>query len=102
MPRPEAAAMKESIRQRLQKLSDRFEEGGRLLATDEVAGGSQQFRELSRGYARLQPLAERFSRYHSLERDLTAARDLQADADAGIRTLGGGEGGHVRRAREAT
>ena len=49
--------MKESIRQRLQKLSDRFEEVGRLLATDEVAGGSQQFRDLSMEYARLEPLA---------------------------------------------
>jgi len=93
--------MKESIRQRLQKLSDRFEEVGRLLATDEVAGGSQQFRELSMEYARLQPLAERFGRYHGLERDLAAARDLQADPDAGIRTLGEEEVGHVRRELEA-
>ena len=101
MPRPKAAAMKESIRQRLQKLSDRFEEVGRLLATDEVAGGSQQFRELSMEYARLQPLAERFGRYHGLERDLAAARDLQADPDAGMRTLGEEEVGHVQRELEA-
>src|SRR5205807_2317700 len=44
--------MKDSIRQRLQKLAERFEEVGRLLATDEVAGGSSQFRELSVVYAR--------------------------------------------------
>ena len=50
--------MKESIRQRLEKLADRFEEVGRLLAGDSVAGGSQQFRELSMEYARLEPLAE--------------------------------------------
>src|SRR5256885_1687325 len=46
-------------------------------------------------------LAERFGRYHSLERDLAAARDLQADPDAGIRTLGEEEVGHVRRELEA-
>ena len=80
--------MKESIRQRLQKLSDRFEEVGRLLATDDVAGGSQQFRDLSMEYARLEPLAARFRSYHGLERDLAAARELQADADAGMRALG--------------
>jgi peptide chain release factor 1 len=80
--------MKDSIRQRLQKMSDRFEEVGRLLATAEVAGGSEQFRELSMEYARLQPLAERFGHYHSLERDLAAARELQTDADPGLRTLG--------------
>jgi len=95
------AAMKESIRQRLQKLSDRFEEVGRLLATDEVAGGSQQFRELSMEYARLQPLAERFGRYHGLERDLAAAHDLQADPEAGMRTLGEEEVRHVQRELEA-
>src|SRR2546429_10031593 len=35
------------------------------------------------------------------ERDLAAARDLQADPDAGIRTLGEEEVGHVRRELEA-
>ena len=80
--------MKESIRQRLQRIADRYEEVGRLLASDEVPGGSQQFRDLSVEYARLQPLAERLARYHGLERDLGAARDLQQDADAGMRALG--------------
>ena len=92
--------MKETIRQRLQKLSDRFEEVGRLLATDEVAGGSQQFRELSMEYARLQPLAERFGHYYGLERELAAARDLEADPDPGMRSLGEEEAGRVRSALE--
>jgi peptide chain release factor 1 len=83
--------MKDSIRQRLQRLADRYEEVGRLLASEEVSGGSRQFRELSVEYARLQPLAERLQRYHGLERDLQAARELQADADAGVRALGGEE-----------
>jgi peptide chain release factor 1 len=83
--------MKESIRQRLQRIADRYEEVGRILASDEVPGGSQQFRELSVEYARLQPLAERFGRYHGLERDLGAARELQQDADAGMRALGNEE-----------
>ncbi|HUL19033.1 MAG TPA: peptide chain release factor 1 [Steroidobacteraceae bacterium] len=89
--------MKESIRQRLQKLADRFEEVGRLLATDEVAGGSEQFRELSMEYARLQPVAERFAHYHGLERELAAARELQADTDAGLRELGDEEVGRLQR-----
>jgi len=80
--------MKESVRQRLQRIADRYEEVGRLLASDVVPGGSQQFRDLSVEYARLQPLAERLARYHGLERDLGAARDLQQDADAGMRALG--------------
>src|SRR5579871_6345897 len=80
--------MKDSIRQRLQRLADRFEEVGRLLATDEIAGGSPQFRDLSVEYARLQPLAERFGAFQGLEHDLQAAEELGADADPGMRDLG--------------
>jgi peptide chain release factor 1 len=92
--------MKESIRQRLQKLADRFEEVGRLLASEDMAGGSQRFRELSVEYARLQPLAQRFGHYLGLERDLHAARELQADADASLRALGNEEVLKVERALE--
>jgi peptide chain release factor 1 len=90
--------LKQSIRQRLDKLADRFEEVGRLLATGQVAGGSQQFRELSMEYARLAPLAERYRAYRGLERDLTAARDLAEDADLSMRALGAEELTRLRSA----
>jgi peptide chain release factor 1 len=80
--------MKDSIRQRLEKMTERFEEVGRMLATPELAGGSQQFRDLSVEYSRLQPLAQRFDAFRALEGDLQAARDLSTDADAGMRSLG--------------
>ncbi|MBV9695692.1 MAG: peptide chain release factor 1 [Gammaproteobacteria bacterium] len=83
--------MKESIRQRLQKMSDRFEEVGRMLASHEIDGASVKFRELSMEYARLEPLAARFNRYHDLERELAAAHELRADTDEGMRTLGAEE-----------
>jgi peptide chain release factor 1 len=93
MPRLEKAltTMKESIRQRLEKLADRFEEVGRLLATAEIAGGSPQFRDLSVEYARLEPLAAGLGRYRGLERDLAAAREMLADPDAAMRSLGAEE-----------
>jgi peptide chain release factor 1 len=93
--------MKDSLRTRLQKLSDRFEEVGRLLASEEIAGGSRQFRELSMEYSKLQPLAERLQRYHGLERDLGAARDLEDDADAGMRALGSEEVARLARELES-
>jgi len=83
--------MKESIRLRLEKMTDRFEEVGRLLATADIAGGSQQFRDLSMEYARLQPLAEGYRGYHNLERDLAAAQEMLADSDPDMRTLGAEE-----------
>jgi peptide chain release factor 1 len=83
--------MKESIRRRLERLADRFEEVGRLLATADIAGGSPQFRDLSVEYARLEPLAERLRHYRELERDLAAAQEMLADPDAGMRSLGAEE-----------
>src|SRR5579871_3332341 len=79
--------MKDSIRQRLEKMNDRFEEVGRLLATD-VAGGSQQFRDLSMEYARLEPLAQGFRGYRQLETDRAAAQDLATDPDPQMQALG--------------
>ena len=69
-------------------MTDRFEEVGRLLAHREVAGGSQQFRDLSMEYARLEPLARALPQLPRAGTDLAAARELQADADAGMRALG--------------
>jgi peptide chain release factor 1 len=89
--------MKDAIRQRLEKMDDRFEEVGRLLADPQLAGGSQQFRDLSVEYARLQPLAQRFRGYQGLELDLAAAQEMLADRDAAMRTLGEEE---VTRVRE--
>ena len=94
--------MKESIRQRLEKLSDRFEEVGRLLATADIAGGSPQFRDLSVEYARLEPLAERLRHYHELERDLVAAREMLADTDPAMRALGAEEVGRLQSSLAAS
>ncbi|HTV50904.1 MAG TPA: peptide chain release factor 1 [Steroidobacteraceae bacterium] len=83
--------MKDSIRQRLQKMSDRFEEVGRLLADPETDGRSAQFRELSKEHARLAPLAARFAGVLELERELAAADDLRTDPDPALRSLGAEE-----------
>ena len=88
--------MKDSIRQRLEKMTDRFEEVGRLLAAPETSGGSPQFRDLSMEYARLQPLTERFHAFRQLEGELAAARAMLEDSDAEMRTLGGEEVAHVQ------
>jgi peptide chain release factor 1 len=65
--------MKDSIRQKLEKAEERFEEVGRMLADPAIAGSSDQFRELSMEYARLQPTAEAFRGYRALTADLAAA-----------------------------
>jgi peptide chain release factor 1 len=93
--------MKDTIRLRLEKMTDRFEEVGRLLAAPETSGGSQQFRDLSMEYARLQPLAERFGAFRGLEADLAAAREMSSDPDQGMRALGEEEVGRVQERIDA-
>jgi peptide chain release factor 1 len=65
--------MKDTIRQRLEKQVDRYEEVGRLLAAPDIDGSSNQFRELSMEYSRLTPMAERFEAYRRCEAELRAA-----------------------------
>ena len=88
--------MKDTIRLRLEKMTDRFEEVGRLLAAPETSGGSQQFRDLSMEYSRLQPLAERFGAFRGLEADLAAAQEMSSDPDQGMRALGQEEATRVQ------
>jgi len=83
--------MKPSIRQKLEKAEQRFEELGHLLADPQIIGIAQQFRELSMEYARLQPTAAAFADYRRLERELVSAQELSTDADFEMRALGGDE-----------
>jgi peptide chain release factor 1 len=80
--------MKASIRVKLEKTADRFEEIGRLLADPQLAGGSQEFRDLSMEYARLEPVASGFRDYLHLESQTATARELAGDADPEMRQMG--------------
>jgi peptide chain release factor 1 len=80
--------VKDSIRLRLEKMVDRYEEVGRLLADPAVIGRQREFRELSMEYARLTPTAEKFGAFRTLERELDAAREMQADSDPAMREMG--------------
>lgn len=82
------ARMKPSIRLKLDKLSERFEEVGRLMADPEVLGQQNRFRDLSMEYARLEPVAQRYREYVSAEADLKTAEEMANDSDADARDLG--------------
>ncbi len=79
--------MKDSIRRRLDRTVERFEEVGALLADPEVIGNTDRFRELSMEYARLEPVATRFSAFRALERERLAAEEMASGGDAEMRSL---------------
>jgi peptide chain release factor 1 len=79
--------MKDSIRRRLETTVERFEEVGALLSDPEVIGRQSRFRDLSVEYARLEPVARRFSEFRRLESERAAAAEMAAGADAEMREL---------------
>jgi peptide chain release factor 1 len=80
--------LKDSIRNKLENTRDRFEEIAGLLADPEVIGAQNRFRDLSREYAKLDPVVALFRKYESLQRDIDAAREMAGDTDSEIRTMG--------------
>src|SRR3954470_14413069 len=83
--------VKDTIRLRLEKMLDRYEEIGRSLADPAVIGRQREFRDLSVEYARLTPVAEKFAAFRALERELASAREMQDDGDPAMRGMGAEE-----------
>src|ERR1700685_1404311 len=73
--------MKDSIRRKLEKLDERFEEISRLLAEPGVIAKQNQFRELSMEYARLGALVARYRGFIALEGDAAIARELAMEEE---------------------
>src|SRR5450432_1507976 len=80
--------MKDSMRRKLEKLDERFEEISRLLSDAGVISKQNQFRELSMEYSRLEDLVRRYRRFLSLEGDAATARELAAEKDPATRAMG--------------
>jgi peptide chain release factor 1 len=80
--------MKDSIRRKLEKLDERFEEIGRLLSDAGVISRQNQFRELSMEYSKLEDLVGRYRRFVALEGDAATARELASDSDPSTRAMG--------------
>ena len=88
--------MKDSIRRRLDRTVERFEEVGALLADPDVIAEQGQFRELSMEYARLEPVATRFREFRRLEEELRTADELARGPDADVRELAEDEARDLR------
>ena len=73
--------MKDSIRAKLEKLSERFEEISRLLSDPGVIARQNQFRELSMEYSKLTPVIDRYHQFIALEADAATARELEMDEE---------------------
>jgi peptide chain release factor 1 len=80
--------MKDSIRNKLETTRDRFEEISGLLADPDVIGDQNQFRDLSKEYAKLEPIIGLFTKYESMSGDIAAAEEMADDSDNEIKQMG--------------
>jgi len=80
--------MNESIRKKLEKLAERHEEVGHLLADPDVIADTNKFRELSMEYARSEPVVTRYRDYLKLLEERAQAKEMADGSDAELRELG--------------
>ena len=73
--------MNRSIRDRLERMDERFSEITLLLSDPAIQSDNNRFRDLSREYAQLEPLVECFGRYRQTEAELAAVQELLADPE---------------------
>lgn len=79
--------MKASIRGKLESVAERYEELRALLADASVINDQPRFRDYSREYAELEPVAQAWAGYCQVQEDIVTARAMQQDADAEMRAL---------------
>ena len=79
--------MTPSIRRKLEVLAERKEEVERLLADPDILNNNQRFRDLSREYAELEPVAQSLHAYDDVQSALRAAREMAQEPDIELRAL---------------
>lgn len=79
--------MKESIKNKLANLQDRYEEIAALLSDAEIISNQDRFRALSKEFAEIEPVVKAFAQFEKVQEQLKQAREMQKDADSDIREM---------------
>jgi peptide chain release factor 1 len=92
--------MKTSIQTKLETISDRLEEISALLADPDVMSDQNQFRDLSKEYAQIEPVVQCFKQYQQNQSDLSEAEAMLKDDDPDMREMGADEMKNVKAKQE--
>ncbi len=79
--------MKNSIRNKLDNLKDRFDELEALLSDAEIIAEQNRFRDLSKEYAEIEEVVKTYARFLQVTEDFAQAKEMQKDADSDIREM---------------
>jgi peptide chain release factor 1 len=83
--------VKRSIEEKLSRLVERHEEVAHLLSEPSVIGDNDKFRELSKEFARLEPVAKSFAEFAHLSAELRDASEMVQSDDEELSALGAEE-----------
>ena len=79
--------MKQSIIEKLEALLDRHHELEGLMSEPDIIGDQNQFRDLSREYAQLEPVIICFRDFNTAQENLSSAEEMLKDSDAELREM---------------
>ena len=79
--------MKDSILNKLEKIKERHEEIAAELADPDVINNQNEFTKLSKEYAQLEPVVNRYNAYQQAIEDKNAAQEMADDNDEELKTL---------------
>jgi peptide chain release factor 1 len=79
--------MKETVYRKLEGLVERYEEVQALLSDAGVISDQSRFRELSKEYSQLEPIAQAFFDYRQAQDDFASAEDMMKDSDPEMREM---------------
>ncbi|MCK5719050.1 MAG: peptide chain release factor 1 [Thiomargarita sp.] len=79
--------MRDSIRNKLENLTDRLQEIGVLLAEPDIITNQNKFRDLSKEYAEINPIVDCFQQYRNNIAAIQDAKEMLQDEDAEMRSL---------------
>ena len=79
--------LKDSIKTRLEGVSERHEEIAALLGEPDTMADQDKFRDLSKEYAQLEPVVKTFAAYVEALDDRKSAEDMANDSDAEMRAM---------------
>jgi len=93
--------MQTRIKQKLDQLVERREELSALLSDPEVMSDQNRFRDLSREYARIDPVVHTYSSYQTASEAYAEAMEMANETDSGVRALAREEAGERQREKES-
>lgn len=83
--------MKDTIKNKLDALTDRFGELEALLSDAEIISDQNKFRDLSKEYSEIEEVVKAYEKFQQVSNNLVEAQEMQKDPDPDMRAMANDE-----------